>query len=307
MTAPNSYASLPFVPVDGRYRLGEGLDDDTVNDFWFNTQHDDGTLIAVAEPPGWEGVTYITPIDTSGGRDGGLDGPGSVAPREISVTGAMVSPDAATLRRKIRSLRQLLRNRSRVVWDQYDFGETTRMGLVCRSTGDFRATPEMGNDYGGVATVVSFTLVAANPPYKYATGEAEFIDIGLPVDVVSGRTYSKTYSYNYGLILNPGGIGQAVNRGDVDAYPQFEVTGPVSSPIITNESTGRSFIIVGNIPALTTVTIDSRSGRVTPATYRLVGRPWVLAPGNNNIRWRASSGSFNPSANLRVIWRSTWE
>jgi len=306
MTAPNAYASLPAVPVDGQYRLGAALAE-SPDDFWFNTQHADGTLIVVGEPTGWEGVEYVTPIDTVGGRDGGLDGPGSIAPRELPVSGLMVAPDGATLRRKIRALRQLLRNRSRVVWEQYDFGEAARMGLVCRSSGDFRATPEMGHDYGGVATQVSFTLVAANPPYKYLTGAAEYIDIGLPVDVVSGRTYSKTYSYNYGLILNPGGMRQAVNRGDVDAYPIFEITGPVNSPVISNESTGRSFLLVGNVPALTKVTIDSRSGKVDPATYRLVGRPWVLAPGNNNIRWRASSGSFNPSANLRVIWRSTWE
>lgn len=306
MTAPNVNAHLPAVPIEGRYRLGLGLEDDP-GDLWFNTTHADGTHAASGEPTGWEGLTYVTPVDTVGGKDGGLDGPGSVAPRELNIQMVMVSPDAATLRRRIRALRAMLRPRRRVVWDQHDFGTGIRMGVVCRASGDFTATPEMGNQLGGVATKVSFNLIAANPPWKFATGTAESIDIGLPVEVVSGRTYSKIYSYNYGLILNPGGIGQATNRGDVDAYPIFEITGPVDNPIITNETTGRAFQLVGVVGAGQKVTIDSRTGNVDPGNFRLSGRPWILEPGVNNIRWRAASGSFNPDANLRLIWRSTWE
>jgi hypothetical protein len=305
MTAPNANAHLPYVPPEGRYRLGSDFTDNDA-DFWFNTTHEDGTHIAASEPEGWEGLDYITPIDTVGGRNGGLDGPQSIGPRVLPVQFSMVAADGATLRRRIRALRDVLRH-GRVVWDQYDFGEGVRMGLICRPVGPLRATPEYGTDYGGVAVEALFTLTAANPPWKFATGLPEFIDIGLPVDVVSGRTYSKTYSYNYGSVLNPGGIGQAVNRGDRPAFPVFEITGPVNSPIITNESTGRAFVVLGTIGPGETVRIDSRNGNVTPANYSLGGRPWQLVPGANNVRWRASSGSFNPSANLRVIWRSTWE
>lgn len=305
MTAPNANASLPTVPAIGQYRLGVDLVG-AGDDFWFNTTHADGTHVACAEPGGWEGIEYVTPIDVVGGRDGGLSGPGTYAPRQLSISGAMVASDGPTLRRKIRELRSKLRPRETVVWDQYDFGEAARMGLVCRPSGDFTATPEMGNDYGGVATYVSFTLIAATP-FKYATGGIELIDIGLPVDNVSGRTYNKTYSYNYGAILNPGGMGQANNRGDTETAPVFEITGPVNSPIITNESTGRSFQLIGTVASGQVVTIDSRTGNVDPGSFRLVGRPWLLQPGLNNIRWRAASGSFNPSANLRIMWRSTWE
>jgi hypothetical protein len=301
-----TYAHLPTVPNVGQYRLGDGFTDGA-DDFWWNTTHDDGTQIACDEPEGWEGVEFITPIDTAGGRDGGLDGPQSVGPRVLPVKGAIVAADAATLRRKIRQLRAKLGPRKRVVWDQYDFGEARRMGMVCRSQGDFRATPIPGNQYGGVATMVTFTLVAANPPWKQSSGASEFVDIGLPSAAVTGRTYNKTYDYNYGAVTNPGGVGIAVNAGDIDAWPVFEITGPVDSPIITNETTGESFLVSGTITAGNVLTIDSRTGVVEPASYRLVGRPWSLTPGNNTVRWRATSGSFDPNANLRVIWRSTWE
>jgi tail protein len=300
------YAHLPAVPTDGRYRLGDGLSE-LPGDFWWNTEHDDGTLTGCDEPEGWEGVEFITPIDTSGGRDGGLDGPQSIGPRVLPVQGMIVAPDAMTLRNKIRDLRAKLGPRKRVVWDQFDFGIGRRMGMVCRPQGDFRATPVPGNELGGVATLVRFTLVAANPPWKMSTGDAEFVDIGLPSSAVTGRTYNKTYNYTYGAVTNPGGSAQAVNAGDVDAWPMFVITGPVDNPIITNETTGASFMVVGILAAGETVTIDSRTGVVDPASTRLVGRPWKLIPGSNTVRWRANSGSFDPNANLRVSWRSTWE
>lgn len=306
MTAPNPYAHLPNVADEGQYRLG----DDFVTgaeDIWLNTTWPDGVQIVAEEPEGWEGLEFITPIDTAGSRDGGLDGPQSVGPRTLPVRGLLVAPDAATLRQAIAAIRRRLGPRKRVLWEQYDFGQGRRLAMICRASGDFRATPAPGSQGGGVAAPFSFTLVAANPPWKLSSGAPEFVDIGLPVDIVSGRTYSKTYSYTYGASTNPGGIGQADNTGDIDAWPLFEITGPVNSPIIENQTTGRSFLVVGNVAAGQTVTIDSRSGRVDPASYRLVGRPWVLTPGVNNIRWRASSGSFDPSANLRVIWRSTSE
>lgn len=304
MSSP--YAHLPVVPSEGQYRLGDGLTA-APDDFWWNTTHDDGTQVACAEPEGWEGLEYITPIDTVGGRDGGLDGPQSVAPRVLPVRGALVAYDSASLRNKIRQLRRKLGPRKRVVWDQYDFGAGRRMGMVCRVSGDFAATPIPGHQLGGVATMVTFTLIAANPPWKVSTGAAEYIDIGLPVGEVTGRTYNKTYDYNYGSVVNPGGAGTANNAGDIDAWPVFEITGPVDNPVITNETTGRAFLVSGVIGAGEVVTIDARTGVVDPASYRLVGRPWQLAPGPNFIRWRASSGSFDPNANLRVVWRSTWE
>lgn len=301
-----TYAHLPAVAAEGQYRLGDGFSE-LSDDFWWNAEHDDGTLTACDEPEGWEGVEFITPIDTAGGRDGGLDGPQSIGPRVLPIQGMLVAPDAGTLRTKIRVLRAKLGPRKRVVWDQYDFGARRRMGMVCRSQGDFRATPVPGNQLGGVATLVKFTLVAANPPWKMSTGAAEFVDIGLPSGAVTGRTYNKTYNYTYGAVTNPGGSALAVNAGDVDAWPTFTITGPVDSPIITNETTGDVFMVVGTIAAASVVTIDARTGVVSPASTRLVDRPWKLVPGGNTVRWRANSGSFDPNANLRVSWRSTWE
>jgi hypothetical protein len=307
VTAPvNVNAHLPFVPLEGRYRLGAALEAG-VDDFWFNTTHDDGTHIVADEPSGWEGLEFITPIDTAGGRDGGLLGPQSVGPRVLPVRGVMVAPTALILRQKIRQLRAKLGPRKLVVWDQHDFGEQLRMGMVCRATGDFAATPVQGNQRGGVAAPFQFTLVAANPPWKYGTGEPKSDCIGLPIAEVSGRTYDKSFDYDYGDTANPGGVMYVTNKGDIDAWPVVQVTGPVDFPILFNETTGGTYMISGYIPENETVTVDSRTGIVTPSGYRLVGRPFPLAPGQNTLRWRATSGSYTPDAQFCVTWRPTWE
>lgn len=306
MTAPNVHASIPFVPETGRYRLGLGLEA-TPLDWWWNTTFEDGTHTVCEEPEGWEGLEYVTPVDTSGGQDGGLIGPQSIAPRILSVRGLMVAPDPRTLRQQIRRLRSILSVRSLVVWDQYDFGEGVRMGLVCAPFGDLAPTPIMGGHPGGVAAPIEFDLIAANPVWKVATdgGDAP-LEIGLPTGEVTGRTYDKTYDYDYGAVVQPGGSGVAFNRGDREAWPVFEIVGPVPAPIISNDTTGRMFALNQDVPAGETVTIDSRTGLITPSSYSTVGRAFPLAPGANTIRWRSGTGVYEPDALLRVTWRSTW-
>lgn len=307
MTAPaNVYAHLPAVPLEGQYRLGGDLVA-SADDLWINTTLDDGTQIVADEPDGWEGVNFLTPVDQAGGRDGGLVGPQSIGPRILAVTGAMVSPDTDTLHDRIRQMRALLGPRRVVVWEQHDFGVGVRMGMVCRAQGDFRAIKVVGDQRGGVAARFAFNLVAANPPWKLATGAATQACVGLPASAVSGRTYNKTFNYNYGAVTNPGGFFNAQNIGDIDAWPVFTITGPVDNPIITNETTGEGFVVTSTVAAATTIKIDARTGVITPSSYRISGRPFAIHPGDNTIRWRATSGTFDVNALLCATWRPTWE
>lgn len=307
MTAAlNIYAHVPAVPTNGKYRLGKSLQP-AADDMWFNGDDGTGVLTAFSEPEGWEGLTYITPIDTAGGRDGGLVGPGSVAPRTLECTGAVVAPNEIQLSTFVAGLRSRLTPRASLVWDQYDFGEQARMGIVCRPTGDFRAIKVKGHRPGGVAATLKFILVAANPPWKLATGTADQACANLPISDVTGRTYNREYDWDYGDVVNPGGFLVADNRGNLPAYPVFSITGPVDNAVITNDTTGEGFVLTSTIPAGVTVTVDARTGIIQPSNYRIAGRPFSLAPEGNTIRWRATSGTFNEEASLCVTWRSTWE
>lgn len=303
MTAPNVMAYLPPVPSGAQYRLGGSLiEADT--DIWLNGTDAAGVRTSFAEPEGWEGLEFITPVDTAGGRDGGLIGPPSVAPRILDVEGAAVAPSPVALRRWIAALRAKLGPRKQVVWDQLDQDTGIRYGMVCYAQGDFTAHVVPGN--GGVAATIQFTLIAANPPWKLSSGAAQELCTGLPAEQdVGGRSYDKAYDWTYGGSDPQGGFIFATNQGSITAWPVLTITGPVDTPTISNVTTGLSFVINANIGAGSSVVIDARTGLVDPALYRLVGRPWGLAEGSNTIRWRDSTGTFHPDAELCVSWRHT--
>lgn len=313
MTAPNPLAVFPVpTTTESAYRMGPLFEETPGVDFWWNTQHADGTFTACDEPPGWEGLDYITPVDQVGGRDGGLLGPSSIGPRTLNVQGMLSADTPELLRQKIAELRRILGPqtlngpRQPVIWEQYSPGYGERVAMVTRPVGTF--DPYVA--WGGTVATVRFTLTAANPVWKYLSGAFETMQVGLlNPTLVSGRTYDKTYPFTYGTSVNPGGEMVVVNRGNIDAYPIFTIRGPANIPIITNATTGASFRVNAIVApgASNQVVIDARTGSVTPGFVRLTGRPFTLAPGPNTIRWRIFVDSaYDPAAFLRLDWRSTY-
>lgn len=312
MTVANPVASFPVPTLDSQVRMGLGFAEDPLSDFWWNRQLDDGSY-TVANAIGWEALKFITPIDQVGGRDGGLDGPPSIGPRVLVVEGAIVAPTPQILWANIAKVRRLLgpgtnaSQRPPVYWEQYDWAAGTRLVMRVRPEDDFKAPPIAGHVPGGLAAPFRFNLVAANPVWKLKAGPVESAQTGLSNPaLVTGRTYSKTYNYTYGSSSAPGGELVANNTGDVPAQPLFIVKGTVTNPIIQNVTTGQEFQVLATLTDSDTVTIDARTGVVTPGNVRLSGRQFLLAPGVNTIRWRDANDAYDPDALLTVQWRSTY-
>jgi len=312
MTVANPWAVIPATGLEQRCRMGPLLTESPGIDFWWNTQLPNGTY-TVADAIGWQKNQFITPIDEVGGRDGGVLGPPSIAPKVLEINGMLSAPTPQALHETIEALRYVLGPqtlggpRGPVVWEQHDYRTNVRLGLITRPVGDFDPVPVTGHVPGGYVAPVRFSLVAANPPWKLRAGVLETASAGLlnPA-LLGGRTYSKTYNWNYGASSSPGGELLATNTGNLEASPVFIVKGPALNPIITNASTGRSFQVLATLTASDTVTIDARSGTITPGSVRLSGAPFNLAAGANTIRWRSSDDAFDPAALLTVQWRSTY-
>lgn len=281
-------------------------------DVWFNTTDDQGVSL-VADAVDLDSIEFITPFDQVGGRDGALSGPPSVAPRAVTVRGLVVAPTAELADLKVAAVKAVLlpsgRNSPRdpVVWDWHHFGAGRRLALLVRPVGTFRVLPLLGRREGGEARVIEFGITAANPPWKLASGQAEGDEIGLADPAQrTGRTYDLTYDYNYGLGTPTGGTLVVVNSGDRDALPLFTITGPADFPLVQNVTTGGQFLVEAVLGAGDVVTVDSQTGRITPGSVRISGRPFTLAPGSNTIQWRTLTESYYPAARLRVAWRSTY-
>lgn len=302
----STWAGFPIPASTALYRMGP-LFTPSASDFIYNTRHADGTYTICKDPDGWHGLEFNTPIDLAGGRAGGLIGPQSIGVRTIDVAALIVAPTPQLLWQKIAAVRSILAAKQPVIWEQYDFGVSLTLALIMRPTGKLVPSPAFSHQAGGLAATITYSLVAATP-WKYLSGSGENASVGLvnPA-LVTGRTYDKTYSYTYGASGNPGGVMQVTNQGDSPAYPVFTITGPVNFPTVVNVTTGQQFQVNAAIAAGSTVVIDANTGSVSPANIRLIGRPFVLAPGVNTIRWTDSLAAFDPAASLRLDWRSTFE
>lgn len=278
----------------------------SAQDFVFNAWHSDGTR-ALCKDPDVNGLDFITPIDQAGGRDGGLIGPQSIGPRTIPVDALVVAPTPQILWQKLAAVRAILAAKQPVIWEYYEFGFGLTVALITRPTGKFQVTTVFSHKPGGLAATISYSLVAATP-WKYLSGTGETASVGLvnPA-LITGRTYDKTYSYNYGSGTNPGGVMVVNNQGDSPAYPVFTITGPVNFPTVVNVTTGQQFQVNAVVAAATVVTVDASTGSVSPSNLRLIGRPFTLAPGPNTIRWTDSAAAYDPAATLRLDWRSTFK
>lgn len=302
----STWAGFPIPAVTAQYRNGPSFTADPT-DFVFNTQHTDGTFTICKDPEGIHQLDFNTPIDQAGGRDGGLVGPTSIGTLNIDVDALIVAPTPQILWQKSRAIRNLLTTKKPVVWEWYDFGYNLTLAVMAWPQGKLQTGQVFSHQAGGLAMVIHYSLVASSP-WKYLSGSGESANAGLinPA-LITGRTYDKTYSYNYGSATAPGGTLVANNLGDSPSYPVFTITGPVNFPTIFNQTTGQSFQVNAAIAAGSTVVIDSNNGAVTPGNIRLIGRPFTLAPGSNNIRWTDSLAAYDPAANLRLDWRSTFK
>ena len=301
-----TWAGFPVPASTAQYRMGP-LFTTTTSDFVYNTQHADGTYTICADPDGWHGLDFNTPVDQAGGRDGALIGPQSIGPRTIDVVAMVVAPTPQLLWQKIKAVRDILAAKQPVIWEQYDFGAGLTLAMVTRPTGKLVPSPVFSHQAGGLAATFKYSLIAASP-WKYLSGSGENASVGLvnPA-LITGRTYDKTYSYTYGSSSTPGGVMQVINQGDTAAYPLFTITGPVNFPTVTNVTTGQQFQVNAVIAAGSTVTVDANTGAVSPGNLRLIGRPFTLAPGPNTIRWTDASAAYDPAATLRLDWRSTFK
>lgn len=312
MTVANPWAVIPVTGMEQRCRMGPLLTETPDVDFWWNTQLDNGTH-TVADAVGWPRNEYITPIDQVGGRDGGVLGPPSIAPKVLEISAVLSAPTPQALHESIERARYVLGPQTQtgprgpVVWEQHDYRTGERLALVTRPVGIFDPVPVSGHVPGGFVATVQFSLVAANPVWKFKAGAIEQASAPLPNPaLLGGRTYDKSYDYNYGSSTNPGGELTAINSGNLEADPLFIVQGPAVSPIITNATTGASFQILQTLADGETVTVDARTGTITPGSVRISGAPFKLVPGANTIRWRSADDLHYPAALLTLQWRSTY-
>ena len=124
-----------------------------------------------------------------------------------------------------------------------------------------------------------------------------------------GLTFDATPSFTSGG-LPTGGRTTATNQGTFATYPTFFLFGPLTNPVIENESTGETFEATITIADGDYLLVDT--SRRTALYDRTASRYSTLTsasqwfdqePGDNDLRFRAATSE---EGYLTVQWRSAY-
>lgn len=122
------------------------------------------------------------------------------------------------------------------------------------------------------------------------------------------RTYPRCYDMCYDVDNSTPGTGPVLvdNIGDLCAPLTITLTGSLTTPEVTNDTTGQSLVYDGIIPAGSTVVIDTATGTATQGgvsrTHLLVGSVTMfLNPGTNQLR--VTSQGPGDTGTAQLCWR----
>lgn len=160
---------------------------------------------------------------------------------------------------------------------------------------------------GSVRAVLQWV---ATDPRRYSVAQ-HTQTVGLPAPVAGGLAWPAVWPLDWGAGV---GGGQMVlsNVGSVPTWPVWQITGPITGPIITNTTTGDKLLFdpTWTLPAGQTVILstDLRSVDLlgTSQRNRLLTSQWFsFLPGSTTVAF-TSVGSFDPAASLTAIWRDAY-
>lgn len=118
---------------------------------------------------------------------------------------------------------------------------------------------------------------------------------GLP-NPTSGATFPATFNLSFGA--SSGGTFSLNNTGAYTTAPYFTITGPVTNPVIQNQTTGQQIKLNITLAASDTIGIDCQSGTVTlngtanrNNTVDITTVFFGLTPGNNTIGYGSTDST----------------
>lgn len=154
----------------------------------------------------------------------------------------------------------------------------------------------------------------ASDPRKYSLVESmETASLPQPEP---GLVFPLVFPLDFGT---PGATGNmsCTNSGDAPSHPVIAITGPCSTPSITNTTTGLVLEYDLSLSEGDTLYVDTNQGTVTlngtqsnrlyTATNRSVPEDaFVLPPGSSALAFRSDDSPPDPASTATVTWRSAF-
>lgn len=137
--------------------------------------------------------------------------------------------------------------------------------------------------------------------------------------VAAGATVGRAYSLTFNRVYPASpvlGSASLVNAGNSDAYPVIRIYGPVTEPVLDNNTQGKSLAFVGlTLVAGEYLEVDTRAktillnGDSASSRYDKLSFPasqwWTLSPGTNLVRFHPAT--FTDGVTVAVVtWRDAY-
>lgn len=153
---------------------------------------------------------------------------------------------------------------------------------------------------------VTFKMYAEDP--RVYTSTLNSVDIAYGGDAGTGFAFNLAFDFSFGASIPPTGAVIAVG-GSRPTPPLFTITGPVTSPVIINDTLGISMFFNITLSATDSLVIDAKNRTITlngsnNQRNTLLEPNWFyLSPGSTFIRYGGSAGT---GSNLNVKYRDAW-
>lgn len=150
-------------------------------------------------------------------------------------------------------------------------------------------------------------LMFAEDPRQYDAVEST-LNINYGGDAGFGFSFNLGFSLDFGGGATPGGA-TINNLGNRSTPPTFIILGPVTNPIITNQTYGIAMGFTITLGASDTLTINTRdrtvylNGNINRRNTMTTPNWFFLEVGNNFIGYGGQSGG---GSSLQVRFRSAW-
>lgn len=187
------------------------------------------------------------------------------------------------------------------------WGDGRRLMVMARCAR--RDIPSDSSTYPQGVTLATVQWVASDPRMYELPGN----NVSTTLAVASGGlVFAPVFPLDFGAGVLGGSLILS-NSGDSQAWPIFNLTGPLTAPMLVDQSTGKvlAFKTSTVIPAGTTWSIDTNRRTVTvlgstvSRNGELLTRQWFSVPGGGSLTVSFTSQVYNSAANLSAFLYNT--
>lgn len=184
--------------------------------------------------------------------------------------------------------------------------------LTCSYLSGLEGDESDGSRFPGQQNAV-VTFKAADPYWADPTDSTEAWSTGGSASFFSSPFFPLRLGASEAF-----GASTITNLGDVDTFPAWLITGPVTQFTLTNETTGRTLTWAGSIGAGEFLTVDARPATQTDRSKSVIkndgsnlfgglSAPWdffPLVPGSQTVDVQIAGAAGGTQVNL--LWRNRY-